>query len=408
VLLNGAHRIDLPHAMVHPGKSQQIATLFDKATTSFKAIIPLSSTGTGTFAASAPVGYFGAAESFQTDLHTGGLNDSIPIDVPSGPGGLAPSLHLDYSSDAVSATHNSQAAATWVGQGWSLDPGEITWSESNFMANGSYSPANPTWQNSWSLIDANGNSTPLIPPNTTVSTFYDDTKTDNFTSEPLIWHTAPESHAKIVSYTNPTVDCTNFPEQSACGSGSYPTQPPCWRIWLPNGDMEEFGCVANAVQFYPAYNATTKTYVNYVVGWKLDLITDPSGNQIHFSYAADTATSQNINYPRDIALTSITWDDPTCHNANTLCSSWHPKMQVSFSYGHSVAHVAPGDTACAPNGSLRCDDPAGGVTEGTPLITPTEVLNDITVQVGCTRKGASPIPSPATLRASRAICCWNR
>lgn len=378
--LNGTHRVDLPHAMLHPGASQEIPTHFDKMHMTLSAIVPLSSTGTGSITASSPVGYFGNAESFQTDLHTGGLNDSIPITVPSGPGGLAPSLHLDYSSDAVSATHNPQAAATWVGMGWNLDPGEITWSESNFMANNSNNTGQATWQNSWTLVDASGNSMPLIPPSTSISTFYDDTHaTPTISSEPLTWHTAPESHEKIVSYTNPTVDCTNFPEQNVCGSGSYPIQPPCWRVWLPNGDMEEFGCTPYSVQFFPT--GTDGTH-NHVSAWKLDLITDPDGNQIHFTYAADTAhNSHNINYPRDIALSSITWDDPTCHNANVMCSSWTPHMEVVFSYNHSVTYVAPGDTACAPNGSLRCDDPASGPTEGTPLITPTEVLNDIKVNV---------------------------
>ncbi|MBA3822803.1 MAG: hypothetical protein H0X24_02720 [Ktedonobacterales bacterium] len=378
--LNGTHRLDLPHPMTHPGAPKVLATTMDATAHAFAVIVPLGSTGTGTFSATSPVGYFGSAQNFQTNLHTGGLSYSIPIDTPTGQGGLTPALHLDYDSEAVSGTHNPQAAAGWVGQGWSLDPGEITWSESNFMANNANGTSTPVWQNAWTYVDANGSASPLIPPKTNLSTFKDDTG-NAIATTPTVWHTANESHAKIISYPNPTVDCTNFPAASCTGGGSYTSQPPCWRIWLPNGTMEEFGCTFDSRQWYPTGTDGTK---NYLTDWKLDLITDAKGNQIHFGYAADTAhNSHNVNYPRDLVLTSVTWNAANCHDANTQCTgvNWNPTMEVVFSLGHAVTHAAPGVTNCVPAGSLRCDDPQGTATESTPLITPTEVLNDVTVKV---------------------------
>ncbi len=48
----------------------------------------------------APQAYFGKADSFHADLQSGGLSTEVPIDVPAGPGGLTPPVHLAYSSAA--------------------------------------------------------------------------------------------------------------------------------------------------------------------------------------------------------------------------------------------------------------------------------------------------------------------
>jgi RHS repeat-associated protein len=61
---------------------------------------------------------------FQTAGFTGAATYSFPIQVPTGPGGLQPSLSLNYSSGVVdNASGYSQAS--WVGMGWSLDTGYI-------------------------------------------------------------------------------------------------------------------------------------------------------------------------------------------------------------------------------------------------------------------------------------------
>ncbi len=371
--LNPALPLTVPHKLLHAGAPQQFRTTYDPKTTSLKVIVPLSQSGGGAFSATSPVSYFGKPDAFQNDLHTGSLNDTIAIDVPSGPGGLTPPLNLSYSSEAVAETHSPTAAASWVGVGWSLDPGEISWSEQNIPApNGTQNEVD-----GWSISDPYGTSGALLPPNTTTATYYDDTP--NPPSGVTNWRTATESHAKIVSYENPTVDCTNFPEQSVCGTGGYGVQPPCFRVWLPNGIMEEFGCTFDSRQFYPAGTSTT----NYVTAWKLDLITDPMGNQIHFTYGVVNNTQNGITYPMDSVLQSVAWDAPNCHNANDECSgsSWNPTMEVLFDYSHAVGHVAPGGSVCTQSGTLRCDDPKPGAQESIPLSLSTEVLNEIDVNV---------------------------
>src|SRR6185437_4144813 len=47
----------------------------------------------------------------------------------------------------------------------------------------------------------------------------------------------------------------------------------------------------------------------------------------------------------------------------------------------AVAHTALGGSTCTQSGYLRCDDPQGTSQESTPAVTPTEVLNEIDVNV---------------------------
>lgn len=66
------------------------------------------------FDTDSPVATFGHPDPFNVDLNAGGLTTSIPLDVPSGPGGLTPPVALSYSSAGVSEQHNIQAAAGWA------------------------------------------------------------------------------------------------------------------------------------------------------------------------------------------------------------------------------------------------------------------------------------------------------
>ncbi|MBA2681211.1 MAG: hypothetical protein H0U76_22775, partial [Ktedonobacteraceae bacterium] len=382
--MGSALPINLPHALAHPSSHKATTATFDATTNTLKAIVPLGSSGGGAFTAASPVGYWGKPNVLQNDLHTGSLTDSIAIDVPAGPGGLTPPMTLNYSSEGSAGNHGAQGTAGWVGQGWTLDPGAISWSEQNIPA----PSGTANWIDKWNISDSYGTSGELLPPNVTTATYYDDTP--NNPSGVTTWRVNPESHAKVISYQNPTVDCTNFPNSGCAPAGGYTVQPPCFRVWLANGIMEEFGCTTDSRQWYPAGSSNT---TNYVSAWKVDLITDPNGNQIHYTYASDTShNSQNIAYPRDLVLSKVEWDAPSCHNANTACSgaSWDPRMQVAFSVGHAVAHVAPGATVCTQTGFLRCDDPVAETSPamGTPLVINTEVLNDIKVNVRTTGTGA--------------------
>jgi hypothetical protein len=66
-------------------------------------------------------------QGFQVSLYTGAASFQIPLVLPTGPGGLAPSLSLSYNSaatDGFSGKREKQQAG-WAGKGWSLDVGEV-------------------------------------------------------------------------------------------------------------------------------------------------------------------------------------------------------------------------------------------------------------------------------------------
>ncbi len=61
------------------------------------------------------------------NLHSGAAVYSYPIEIPPGPGGFQPKLELTYNSGSVDEMKNKQATASWVGTGWSLSLGKITY-----------------------------------------------------------------------------------------------------------------------------------------------------------------------------------------------------------------------------------------------------------------------------------------
>src|SRR5574337_1413674 len=108
----------------------------------------------------------------------------------------------------------------------------MRWPQHHITAN-CQSPCTDIWQNSWQLSDPFGTSAEIVPPDINVSTYNDDTG-NGITPSPIAWHTVPETHLKIFSYQNPT-DIHNLTPN-----------PPCFRVWLPNGLMEEYGCTADS------------------------------------------------------------------------------------------------------------------------------------------------------------------
>jgi hypothetical protein len=353
------------------GPASRQAAALEAGTTTLSAAVPAASPSTAvSFGTDAPVATFGKPDPFETDLSGGGLSAGVKLDLPAGPGGLTPPLQLAYSSAAVNDQHNPQGAAPWVGEGWNLSLGAISWAEHNVQGVCQICNA-PQWEDSWQLSDPFGTAADLVPPDINVKTYFDDTP-NAITASPVTWHTAPETRAKVISFQSPS-----FP------AGMSPA-PPCFRVFLPTGMMEEFGCTVDSLQFYWQPSGATAGQI-FLANWLLDLITDPAGNQVHVTYQQDIAAGFNgQGYPRDAVLGTVEYDSPGCHNAQAACtgSAWAPLMRVSFGAGHTVAHVS--GSSCAANGNLRCDDPAdlsGSSGVAAPVVQSTFVLNDAQVQV---------------------------
>jgi RHS repeat-associated protein len=348
-------------ALAHPATKVDLAN--GMLTTSAPVLAATTSVSWGT---NSPVATFGKPDPFEVNLSGGSLSSAYNIDVPPGPAGFKPPLSLAYNSAGVSDQHNPSGPAPWVGEGWNMTLGMISWSEHNV--------ASGAWVNSWELSDAYGTGAELVPPTTTTSIYRDDT--GNVISTPVLWHTAPETFAKIYSFQSPN------PPVIESGTGAI--QMPCFRVFLPSGLMEEFGCTPDSIQWYwQPTGANAGKY--YIANWLLDLITDPTGNQIHITYQHDDVNGYGaLNYPRDVQMATVEWDSPGCQNAQTICtgSAWAPLMRVNFSASHTVNRTVSG--SCAPRITDRCDDPvnlsgSGGIA--SPTIESTFVLNDIFVQV---------------------------
>lgn len=330
-----------------------------------------------TFNTHSPVAAFGSPDPFTTSLSSGALVGSLPISLPPAPGGTLPPVQLTYNSAEVNERHNVQASASWVGEGWTLGLGAVTWSEHNVIPTG---PDAPNWESSWQISDPYGTGSEIIPNDFQMSTYYDDTiysycvmsgGSCTYPGWPkATWRTADGQYTKIVSYVGPLTLPTMTPK------------PPCFRAWLTNGVMEEFGCTSDSLQFY--YEPGNG---DHVTAWYLDLITDPEGNQIRLTYQQTTATKSGITYPRDVVLSKIEYDDPTCRDAQTRCATWNPLVQILFNASHTPARLTNSPTGCNTGTNLRCDNPLdlSPTNLAAPDIQSTYVLNDIQVQ---TRNGA--------------------
>jgi RHS repeat-associated protein len=356
-----------------PGKlgplSKQVVTL-DAGSQTLSASVPAVGAATSvSFNTTVPVATFGTPDLYETNPSAGALIRREPLQLPAGPGGLTPPLALAYDSASVSDQHNVQGATSWVGEGWHLSLGAISWAERDVTIG--CCPA-PQWNNVWQMVDGFGNKAELIPPNLNTSTYYDDLNGTAISPSPNTWHTAPETHARVISYAGPNA----LPGMAV--------NPPCFRVFLPNGIMEEFGCTPDSLQFFPEPSGPNAGR-DYISSWLLDLITDPQGNQVHVTYQTDTQVGfGGISYPRDAVMATVEYDSSGCHNAQAACTgaAWAPLMRVSFAASHSVAHVS--GSSCPASGSQRCDDPVDLSATGgmpAPTVESTFVLNDALVQV---------------------------
>ncbi len=360
-------------------RSRQSATL-DTANQTLTLQADLSSASSSlSFDTDSSVSTFGKPDIFNTSLNAGALTASYPLNLPSGPGGFTPPLNLTYSSESVAEQHNPQGASGWVGEGWNLDLGSITWAEHN-VTESCQSTCGNNWEDTWELNDPYGTATQLIPWNINISTYYDDTG-NPIDNGAVRWHTSEESTDWIQSFTSGLT----LPD----GGG---VNPPCFRVFLPNDIMEEFGCTADSLEYY--YSPTTGH--DYISSWNLDMITDPQGNQIHVTYQQDqeTMSVDGVNHPyiRDAQISTITWDSPTCLNEYTACTTtgtapnlWQPLLQVSFSASHTPTRLTSAPTSgCNTGTNLRCDDPldlSGSGGDAAPEVQSDFVLNDLDVQV---------------------------
>jgi len=210
-------------------------------------------------------------QGFQVSLFTGAASFSYPIAVPKGPGGLAPSLALSYSSaayDGKGGSRNRQQAG-WVGRGWSLGLDYIAVVKN--PANGDRN------RNSYTLV-LNGVSSDLVR--------HDDA--ENGLPNPH-YHPADEQFWRV---WQENVGAGTHDDNY--GQGWVALADTVWYVRTKDGTLYQFGSTTPGDFGNRAWWAYDRSNIDHPQGcgnyietyrWYLTKVTDPHGNTIEYFYS---------------------------------------------------------------------------------------------------------------------------
>jgi RHS repeat-associated protein len=282
---------------------------------------------------------------------SGAFTYSYPIQVPPVPGGLTPSVSLDYDSQAADGlTSSTNNQASWIGDGWDYQPGYI---ERDYQS--CEQTSKKTGDLCWSA-----NNVTTLSLNGMTATLVDDPTTG--------WHAEADNGYKI-TYTT--------------GSGSNGTHDDdYWVVTAPTGVTYTFGRSelpgwvstdtptnsAFTVPVYaptsgqPCFNATfSLSHCMQAWRWNLDWVTDPHGDAmaIYYNtetnfYAADNGTKATASYTQGGVPSKITYGLRSASAYTT------PAAQVTFTSAADRTDVPTGssdDLACASGATCNVVSP---------------------------------------------------
>jgi hypothetical protein len=302
-------------------------------TSLMSAVSPAPLVLAATASASGSAGNFATEPASEADAwvaggSSGAFSYSYPIDVPPVPGGLAPHVSLDYSSQTVdglsSATNNE---ASWVGDGWDYTPGYI---EIEYPT----CSTQPLQPSTGDLCAGAG---------TTVIS-------RNGVSDP------------VVSGSGGTLKIESDGGEKVLNQGSY------WEIIEQDGTQYYFG--RNQLPGYVSGDPTTNSvwtvpvssgsgFVSKTWRYMLDYVVDPNGNAIAYFYNTQTnyyaesnGTTGTGAYTQGGELAEIEYG----LRAGSVYGST-PAAQVTFSTSPTARADAPTDLACAQNAACTVTSP---------------------------------------------------
>jgi len=236
---------------------------------------------------------------------TGAFNWSYPIGVPAVPTGLQPSVSLDYSSQSVDGrTAASNSQPSWIGDGWSWEPGYIErrYKPCNDDKDGGTNTTKVgdlCWFNNNATMSLGGKSTELV---------YD--KAEG-------WHPATDSGEKVEKLTG-----ASNPDKGTAGVDGVGEH---WKITTADGTQYFFGLnklpgwrdngtaaddpVTNSVltapvfgnqSGEPCYNASfASAWCQQAWRWQLDYVVDPRDNAMAYYWKTEAN-----NYGRNVSETT--------------------------------------------------------------------------------------------------------
>lgn len=250
------------------------STPFAASASSLFAVAAGPSSAQGTYKATAPA----PSSSWTVAPSSGGFSWNYPLKAVPTPGGLVPTVGLGYSSQAAdgrtSVTNNQ---GSWVGDGFSYDPGYIERRYKPCSEDGHSSSGEQCWAFENATILLNGQSSELVQDDTTKK-----------------WHLSSDDGAKVekrTGATNGDNDGEHWVVTTTDGTEYFfgLNQLPGWA----SGD-EETKSVWTAPVFgddigEPCYNATlSAAHCKQAWRWSLDHVKDTHGNVMSYFYEPET------------------------------------------------------------------------------------------------------------------------
>ncbi|MFD8915336.1 polymorphic toxin-type HINT domain-containing protein [Streptomyces sp. NPDC059575] len=267
-----------------PAPAEGVSTMAAD-TRSLVAVAAGPSGAQGTYKATA----LAPSASWSVATSSGAFNWNYPMRSVPTPGGLVPTVGLGYSSQSAdgrtSATNNQ---GSWVGEGFSYDPGYIERRYKPCSDDGHDNSAEQCWAFDNATVMLNGSAGELVKDDTTGE-----------------WHMSAEDGSKVEKLTN-AVNGDN--------DGEY------WRITTSDGTEYYFGqnrlpgwasgneetnSVWTAPVFgddsgEPCYNATfASAHCKQAWRWSLDYVKDTHGNVMSYFYERET-NSYALNGKTDV------------------------------------------------------------------------------------------------------------
>ncbi|MEV7641758.1 polymorphic toxin-type HINT domain-containing protein [Streptomyces rubiginosohelvolus] len=231
---------------------------------------------------------------------TGAFNWSQPIGIPAVPGGLQPTVSLNYSSQSVDGrTAASNNQPSWIGDGWSWEPGyvERRYKPCNDDKDGgtnSTKVGDQCWFNDNATLSLGGRTTELVR----------DPKSG--------WRAAQDAGEKIEKLTGAKNDDKGT--AGVDGVGEH------WKITTTDGTQYFFGLnqlpgwkdgdpatestltvpVFGNQSGEPCYNASfASAWCQQAWRWQLDYVVDVHGNAMAYYWKSD-----ENNYGRNVSTTT--------------------------------------------------------------------------------------------------------
>jgi RHS repeat-associated protein len=274
---------------------------------------------------------------------SGAFTYSYPIQVPPVPGGLEPSVSLNYNSQLVDGlTSSTNGQASWIGDGWNYSPGYI---ERSYQSCETEPPKATNWVRSGDFCDSSNDTTTLSLNGQDTTLVLDDSSGT--------WHAEADGDESI-SYQTGTSNGTH--------DGGY------WVVTEPDGTSYYFG--RNELPEYaagdaktnsawtmpvfatssgqPCYNATfADSSCPQAWRWNLDYVTDPHGDAVAYFYKTETNNYARANgTTADAAYTQAGVLSTIEYGLRTSAVYGTPAAQVTFTTATDRTDV-PTDLSCA-------------------------------------------------------------